>query len=88
MLKLVALVAALAIGTTSAVAQAPTAQPAAPTAKQDDPNKKICERVEETGTRLGARRVCKTKAEWAAERAESRRELERVQQNVDYRPAG
>jgi hypothetical protein len=88
MLKFVALAAVLAIGATPAIAQAPSAGTAPPAAKAEDPNKKICERVEETGTRLGGRRVCKTKAEWAAERAESRRELERAQQNADYRPAG
>ena len=87
MLKFVALAAVLAIGVTPAIAQAPSVGTAAP-AQAEDPDKKICERVEETGTRLGGRRVCKTKAEWAAERAESRRELERIQQNVDYRPAG
>lgn len=88
MLKFVAFAAALAVCITPAIAEAPAAGTAAPTAKQDDPDKKICERVEETGTRLGGRRVCKTKAEWAAERAASREEIERAQRNVDYRPAG
>jgi len=88
MLKFVALAAALAFSTTSAMAQAPSAGTAPPAAKVEDPNKKICQRVEEIGTRLGDRRVCKTKAEWAAERAATRNDVERAQQNASYKPAG
>ena len=83
MLKLVALAAALAIGTTSAVAQPPATGSAAPIAKAQDPDKKRCERiVEETGSRLGGRRICKTEAEWAAERQPSREESERPAKNA------
>lgn len=80
MLKFVALAALLAIGAAPAIAQAPSAGTAP--AKAQDPDKKICQRVEETGSRLGDKRICKTRAEWAAERQESRNELERAQRNV------
>jgi flagellar motility protein MotE (MotC chaperone) len=83
MLKFVALAAVLAISTTSAVAQPPATETAAPTAKAQDPDKKRCERiVEETGSRLGGRRICKTEAEWAAERQQSREESERAAKNA------
>jgi hypothetical protein len=59
-----------------------------PTKAPTDPNKKICERVEETGTRLGGRRICMTAAEWEARRASDRTELERAQQNPGFKPAG
>jgi hypothetical protein len=38
-----------------------------------------CERVEEIGTRLGATRVCMTRAQWAERRKRDRDEVERVQ---------
>lgn len=82
MLKLITLAAVLAFGAGTAVAQTPPSATAAPSAKaEEDPDKKICERVEEIGTRLGAKRVCKTKSEWAAERAEHRNDMERAQRN-------
>jgi hypothetical protein len=42
----------------------------------------VCERVEETGTRLGGRRVCLTAEQWAEKRREHRADIERAQQNV------
>jgi hypothetical protein len=44
-----------------------------------DPNQIVCERQEELGTRLGGRKVCKTRAEWAEERHLTRQDLEKVQ---------
>lgn len=88
MLKLVTLAAVAALGATPLLAQVSSIETSRPADKVEDPNKLICERVEKTGTRLGARRVCMTKAEWDAQRRASREELERQQQNVDYRPSG
>ena len=34
------------------------------TASASDPNRKICKKSETTGTRLGAKRECRSKAEW------------------------
>jgi hypothetical protein len=87
MLKVVTLAAAGLFGAAPALAQTPPA-PAAPaeTAKVD-PNKKICEIVEETGSRLDRRRVCHTAAEWAAIRAETQANLQKVQQQSTGLPS-
>lgn len=52
-----------------------------PTAKTDEgeQNKTVCRRIESIGTRLGAKRVCRTKGEWDAEQAANRMDLERSQ---------
>lgn len=50
-----------------------------PAPKGHDPNKIVCEREETIGTRLGARAVCKTVAEWQAMTSEQRETVERVQ---------
>lgn len=44
-----------------------------------DPNRIVCERQESTGTRLGARKVCLTVAEWAEKKREHRETLESIQ---------
>lgn len=45
----------------------------------DDPNRMICEKQEVLGTRLAAKRVCKTAAEWAAEKQQARQQIDRTQ---------
>ena len=52
-----------------------------PTAKSQDEgqNRVICRRIEAIGTRLSSKRVCRTKAEWDAEAAANRQDLERSQ---------
>ncbi len=40
----------------------------------------VCEREEQIGSRLGARKVCKTVREWQEQRRVHREEVERVQQ--------
>lgn len=53
---------------------------AEPARKASNPStKKICEIRDTTGSRLGAVRICRTKAEWAETKAEERAVLERVQ---------
>lgn len=87
MLKLVT-IAALALGATSAFAQVSSIETARPAGKlPHDPDKLICERVETTGTRLGARRTCMTAEQWAARRREQREDLERVQRIVNQAPS-
>ena len=71
----------------TAAAGAPPAAPAPPAppassapAKPTDPMDKVeCRRMEETGTLLGAKRVCMTKREWADAAREGRRMTEDVQ---------
>ncbi len=53
-----------------------------PAPKSRDPNRIVCEVEETTGTRLGARKVCKTALEWEQMRAEQRATLEKVQQQA------
>ena len=41
--------------------------PAASPAKAKDPKRKICEAVEETGSRLSSKRICMTVEQWEAQ---------------------
>lgn len=75
MLRIVAFT--VAVAAVSAMAQA------TPPAKPLDPNRRICEVEEATGTRLGARKVCLTAAQWEERRREHRETVERAQKNVD-----
>jgi hypothetical protein len=75
----VALVATLAA---PVAAQVASIQSSRPVAKVKNPNKKICEDMGITGTRLGSKRVCMTEAEWAAQRQDHRNDIEKVQRNV------
>ena len=57
---------ALMIGMAAALGASPlpAAQtPVVPTAAAD-PNAKICEMITVTGSRLGSRRICATRAQW------------------------
>lgn len=46
-----------------------------------DPNQMICRTQRETGSMLGRTRVCKTRAEWDAQRREIRQNVDRAQTN-------
>ena len=48
------------------------APPASSDAKAKDPKRKICERIEETGSRLASRRICMTAEQWAAQNEDTR----------------
>lgn len=73
------LVAALALGLSApAFAQAPAAVPAPTTAAQN-PNEIVCQKQEETGSRLAKKKICMTRAEWADRQLQDRQELERAQ---------
>lgn len=86
------ILAAFALAPVAAGAQAhKAAQPApavTPTADAKAPSKVpadkiICEREEQIGSRLGARRVCKTFAQWQEQRDVQRTDFEKVQQVVN-----
>lgn len=49
----------------AAPAPAPAPAPATAETKAADPNQRICKNIAMTGSRLGARKVCKTRQEWA-----------------------
>ena len=61
-------------------AQAPAPNQQAPVAsKAKDPNRVICEREDQLGSRLGGKKVCMTWQQWQEKRAEERNTLEDVQ---------
>jgi len=74
-----------------AVAQQSAPQTSAPAAAQpakpggDD--KIVCEREEQIGSRLGARKVCMTVRQWAEKARLERQDLEKVQQVVNQNPS-
>jgi hypothetical protein len=76
MIKLIIVGAAMVA--TAAVAQAPQAP-----AGRDNLNDPVCRVVNETGSRLNRTRVCMTRAQWAAQRRETRENVERSQ-NVPH----
>lgn len=49
---------------------------------------KVCEIIEETGTRLGKKRVCMTPQEWLEQRRDHRNDVERAQKNIGIRSEG
>lgn len=51
----------------------------APRVGDKDSNRKICEKVEQIGSRLAAKRVCMTAKEWAEHRGSHQDDLERTQ---------
>jgi len=59
------------------VAQAPA--PTGEAAKQANSNERICEDIILTGSRLGKKRFCGTRAEWERHRLEDRQAVEKVQ---------
>ena len=48
-------------------------------ADKKDPNRIICEKQEELGSRLGSKRVCMTAAEWQQKRLNERQMIDRSQ---------
>jgi hypothetical protein len=83
MLKPIAIVLMVALA--APVAAQGTSQPQSAPAgstKGKDPNRIICERQEEIGTRLGGKKVCKTAAEWQLERQQQREAVEKYQQQA------
>jgi hypothetical protein len=58
----------------------PAAQPPAQNARPiDSKNEVVCQKQEVTGSRLGWKRICKTRAEWADAQLQDRQEVNRVQ---------
>lgn len=43
------------------------------------PEKMVCHKEKPTGSRVGAKKICKTATQWAAEKLESRQAVEHVQ---------
>ena len=49
------------------------------TKKVPDPNEVVCERQQETGSRLSTDRVCMTRSQWAEQRRLARQEIDKAQ---------
>jgi len=62
-----------------AFAQAVPQQSSAAAKPAANPNDVVCEKQEETGSRLVAHRVCKTRAQWAEDRRLDRQVIDLVQ---------
>ena len=69
MFKLIGVGAVLAA--TAAAAQAPN-DTIVRNGPSDDPNERICVNEVDTGTRVGHRRICRTRAQWEQLRRQSR----------------
>ena len=82
-MRVTSFVAAAAIAAAWPVAASAQQQNTAPgqtaAGKTLDPNEVVCERHEETGSRLASKRICMTRAQWADLRSQDRQETERVQ---------
>ena len=46
------------------------------------PEKMICRRIDQTGSRLGTKKVCMTRAQWEERTREDQREVEALTKNV------
>ena len=56
--------------------------PAKPSANKSDLDKIVCEKQETTGTRLGAKKVCLTVAQWIEFRRDEQDQLQHLQANI------
>ena len=81
MMKTVSLFFALVLVSSTAAAQVTSIQSNNPAPKggKQDLDRIVCEVDETTGTRLGARKVCKTVAEWQDLRSQTRTNVEMTQ---------
>ena len=69
------------------LALAPAA-PAASTQPLADPEKVVCRRISETGSRLGSSKICLTRAQWAEKQRLDQEEVKRLQANIGRCPGG
>jgi hypothetical protein len=88
MLKFVVAASALVLSSPAFALQAAPPAPAKAANPAKDPNRIICEREDEIGSRLGGKKVCKTAADWAEERRLHRENLEKAQQMGTGMPNG
>ena len=84
MLKMIRAVSAIAFAAGLSAPVMAQSQSNAPAASQPqsgalNPNEMICQKQEVTGSRLGVKRVCKTRAEWADFQLQERQQIEKVQ---------
>ena len=68
----------LILVTTAAAEDAPSSAKRPPL----DPNQKVCETVTEIGSRLAAKKICATRAEWAEKRKQDRDTVDDAQRSA------
>ena len=78
-LRLSVLAAVLAAAPAMAAPQPQAGTTAADQASAGYMNQKVCESITVTGSRLGVRKFCATRAEWAARRLEDRQAIDTLQ---------
>jgi hypothetical protein len=61
--------------------RAAAADPGLPQKSGYDPNERICENITLTGSRLGVKRFCATRAEWEDRRRQDRDEVDKAQRS-------
>lgn len=54
-------------------------------AAKNDPNRVVCEKIEQIGSRLATKRICMTVAQWEEKRRLDREDLQNTQQK-SFRP--
>jgi invasion protein IalB len=83
MIKVYCVSLAAALIAAPAFAQAPAGSPAQPQpaarSAAADPNEVVCQRVEQIGSRLGKKRICMTRSEWANQQLQDRQAVEKIQ---------
>ena len=84
---LIALLLVTSVPVAAQTTPTPASQPTKANAKSDL-ERMVCEKEEQIGSRLGARKVCKTVREWQEQRRVQREEAEKVQQVVNQNPSG
>lgn len=67
------------IGSVSAFAQSAPNQQQQAAKPIKDPNEVVCEKQEETGSRLVSHEVCMTRSQWAEQRRLNRQDIEKIQ---------
>ncbi|HEX5239181.1 MAG TPA: hypothetical protein VFW39_12055 [Sphingomicrobium sp.] len=72
-------IAAAPLASAPAFAQDTQQQQQTTTKKVPDPNEVVCEKQQETGSRLASERVCMTRSQWAEQRRVARQEIDRAQ---------
>lgn len=88
MLKTYGLLGLSSLAATLAVATPAAAQNGEAAQASNDSTEIVCRRLAApTGSRLGRRNVCKTQAEWEAEQAQYRQEVQR-QQDLSHQSFG
>ena len=60
---------------------AAASESASKSAPKSDPDKVVCRLSNDTGSRLGRVRVCKTNAQWAEMRRQTKESIDRIQSN-------